>query len=147
MLFLTYKIGICLYFDLSEGETLLLCGFNSHPSGKKAQCHPSFLKENFQILDSKTARKSGLFWQCHTFCMAIMAQWVGFEPTSLKGHHDFEQIINLPNWSLIVLKIRRFPLILSTFLREFGNLREKCEKTARNFSRLKLKMKGKSDHE
>ena len=33
-----------------------------------------------------------------------LAQWVGFEPTSLKGHHDFEQIIKLPIWSLIVLK-------------------------------------------
>jgi len=76
-----------------------------------------------------------------------LAQWVGFEPTSLKGHHDFEQIIKLPIWSLIVLKKRRFSLILSTFLREFGNLREKCEKTARNFRRLKRKMKGKSDHE
>jgi len=76
-----------------------------------------------------------------------MAQWVGFEPTSLKGHRDFEQIIKLPIWSLIVLKKRRFSLILSIFLREFGNLREKCEKTARNFRRLKRKMKGKSDHE
>jgi hypothetical protein len=36
---------------------------------------------------------------------------------------------------------------LSIFLRESGNLREKCEKTARNFRQLKRKMKGKSDHE
>jgi hypothetical protein len=57
-----------------------------------------------------------------------LAQWVGFEPTSLKGHHNFEQIIKLPIWSLIVLKKRRFSLILSIFLREFGNLRENCEK-------------------
>ena len=78
---------------------------------------------------------------------SALAQWVGFEPTSLKGHRDFEQIIKLPIWSLIVLKKRRFSLILNIFLREFGNLREKCEKTARNFRRLKRKMKGKSDHE
>ena len=80
ILFYADKIEICLYFDLCIALNLLLWGFNSRQMAKKLQCHLWKSKQIFRNLVSKTARKFGLFWQCHTFCIDIMVPVAGLEP-------------------------------------------------------------------
>ena len=74
VLFFAEKIDICLYFDLWMGRNLLFWELKSLHMAKIAQCHPSFLKENFWSLSSKKARYFGLFCTCHTFSCDDMAR-------------------------------------------------------------------------
>jgi len=70
---------------------------------------------------------------------SVLAQWVGFEPTSLKGHHDFEQIINLPNWSLIVLKTRLFIPLFQAFFANIWKFARKVRENCEKFQAAKVK--------
>ncbi len=46
--------------------------------------------KKFFLFDTQKLPKNREFLAWDLFCNIDMAQWVGFEPTSLKGHHDFE---------------------------------------------------------
>ena len=48
-------------------------GFNSHQSGKIAQCQHSFFIVSFDFLDSKNPRKFGDFEPCQYFYSAKMS--------------------------------------------------------------------------
>ena len=72
--------------------------FKSIHKGKTAILHLRFGTEKNRRLGSKKARYNRAFRKRHLFCLHIMAETEGFEPSSLKGHHDFESSCQNRTW-------------------------------------------------